>query len=209
MSKSKAILVEGKDDESVITHLLSNKQRNNVEILRKGDDKKVLESIVSELNISGRKALGIVIDANSSYDIRWQQIRSRFNNAGIQLPKNPTPNGFVSDESVNYLGENKQLIRVGIWIMPDNYSEGELEDFLQSMIPDDDPIWPYSDSYIDEIPISLRKFKEKKKARAKVHAWLSAQKDPVLFGTAIHAKFLKTNGQLCQDFMSWLNRLLS
>lgn len=52
MSKSKAILVEGKDDENVIQHLLTEQQRNIVDIKAKGNDDQLLKSIFSELNVS-------------------------------------------------------------------------------------------------------------------------------------------------------------
>lgn len=53
--------------------------------------------------------------------------------------------------------------------MPDNRSPGELEDFVQTMIPGDDPVWPRSKQYIDDIPDTLRKFKPKKKSRAELY----------------------------------------
>ena len=54
--------------------------------------------------------------------------------------------------------ETEDLPRVGVWLMPDNESAGELEDFVARMIPGDDPVWPLSESYIEGIPLVDRKF---------------------------------------------------
>ncbi len=91
--------------------------------------------------------------------------------------------------------------------MPDNQSMGELEDFVAKMIPNGDPVWPRSRSYIDGIPITDRKFKGKKTLRAKVYAWLAAREDPRRMGQAIYARDLNVNGPLCQKFVDWLTRL--
>ena len=47
---------------------------------------------------------------------------------------------------------------IGVWLMPDNQSTGELEDFVAQMIPPGDPVWPRSEYYIEGIPEPDRKF---------------------------------------------------
>ena len=103
--------------------------------------------------------------------------------------------------------ETEDLPRVGIWLMPDNQSTGELEDFVARMIPGDDPVWPLSEDYIEGIPSEDRKFAQSKTQRAKVHAWLAAREDPRQMGQAIRARDLEVNGELCEKFVSWLRRL--
>ena len=209
MSKSKAILVEGKDDENVIYHLLTEQQRETVDIEVKDNDDQLLKSIFSELNVSQRDTLGVVMDGNNNYSGRWQAISHRLNKVGIKLGNTPAPEGFISDATATFMKENFKPIRIGIWIMPDNQSNGELEDFIATMIPANDPVWPRSQNYIDDIPQKDRDFKNKKITRAKVHAWLATREDPILMGAAINAKYLKTDGQMCLDFQKWLTKLLS
>ena len=43
-------------------------------------------------------------------------------------------------------------MQVGVWLMPDNRSSGELEDFVHDLIPATDPVLPRAKCYIDEIP---------------------------------------------------------
>lgn len=209
MSKSKAILVEGKDDESVIYHLLTEQQRETVDIMAKDNDVQLLKSIFSELNVPKRDTLGVVMDGNNNYSGRWQAISQRFNEAGIKLADISNPKGFISDETATFMEVNFRPIRIGVWIMPNNRSNGELEDFIATMIPKDDPVWPRSQNYIDDIPVEDRYFTNKKVTRAKVHAWLATREEPILMGAAINAKYLKTDGQPCLDFQKWLTKLLS
>ena len=91
--------------------------------------------------------------------------------------------------------------------MPDNEATGELEDFIKTMLPDADPIWPCSTRYIDGIAPEHRKFKEKKELRAKVHAWLSTRKQPGRMGAAIKEGDLQIDGELAVSFADWLRRL--
>ena len=93
--------------------------------------------------------------------------------------------------------------------MPDNTSQGELEDFVVQMIPNCDPVLPLSQRYITGIPTAARKFSEKKELRAQLYAWLAAREDPRQMGTAIRAGDLEVDGALCQEFVAWLTRLFS
>ena len=81
--------------------------------------------------------------------------------------------------------------RVGIWLMPDNQSLGELEDFVAQMIPDNDPVWPLSQDYISRIPEEHREFAENKTSTAEVYAWLATREDPRQMGAAIGARDLE------------------
>lgn len=97
--------------------------------------------------------------------------------------------------------------RIGVWLMPDNRSPGELENFVAEMIPVGDPVWPLSQDYIDGIPREHRKFADGKTLRAKIHAWLAAREDPRQMGLAIRAHDLEIGGGLCTRFAAWLDGL--
>ena len=117
--------------------------------------------------------------------------------ANIQVPTHPNPDGTII----------KGTPRVGIWLMPDNESSGELEDFVKQMIPTGDPVWPLSQRYIDGIPQANRKFADRKKLRAQLYAWLATREDPKKMGSAIGAHDLNMDGILCKKFVVWLMAL--
>ena len=89
--------------------------------------------------------------------------------------------------------------------MPDNKSPGKLENFVERTIPEDDPVWPLSQNYIDEIPEEDKKFRPPKIVKAKVHAWLATRKDPGLMGKAVWDLDIKN--ALYQEFLDWLKEL--
>ena len=192
------LLVEGQDDRHVVFHLCdSHKAMPKFCIRDKEGIEELLEDIGSEILAPGRKAVGILVDTDEDLNARWDAVKNRLREEGIIVPARPNPTGTII--------ENEP--RIGIWLMPNNASSGELEDFVAKMIPDGDPVWPRSKSYIQSIPEKERKFAEKKILRAKVHAWLATRESPRQMGVAIRAKDLDTSGPLSTAFADWLREL--
>ena len=166
----------------------------------KGTLGQVLDAIGPELKVSGRKALGVLVDANDSLADRWRDLSSRCRAENIDLPPRPITTGTIL-ETVD------GRPRIGIWLMPDNESPGELEDFVQRMIPADDPVWPRSEDYVDRIPVPDRRFRPGKLLRAKLYAWLATRENPGRMGAAIGARDLRVDGALGSTFSRWLRSL--
>ena len=193
-------MVEGQDDFHVVDHLRhrhwTNDDAPSFEIVVKNNDVDLLKSISGEIKTEGREAIGILIDTDDDLASRWQSVRGRLPES-FTLPDRPTPGGTIIDATP----------RIGVWLMPDNASPGELEDFVQRMIPTDDAVWPLAEQYINAIPAPDRKFPPGKISRAKLYAWLAACRDPRRMGEAIRTRDLATDGPLCQQFVGWLRRL--
>ena len=192
------LLVEGPDDKHVVRHLSDSFEKMPKFCI---SDKEGIEALLGdiglELRVPGRRALGIVVDANGDLNARWSAVLARLKEENIEISDSPSPSGSIVESTP----------RVGIWLMPDNESLGELEDFVAQMIPDDDPIWPRSKRYIDCIPEGYRKFTEKKMQRARIHAWLATREDPRQMGAAIGARDLRVDGPLSTNFTNWLQKL--
>ena len=168
-------------------------------VIDKGGIPNLLHSIPLEIRVEGRVAVGILVDANDDVQSRWQAVTDRLRRAGIQLPASPVPGGTIIDV------DGKP--RVGVWLMPDNESPGELENFFASMIPPGDPVWPLSEAYIDDIPEESRRFAQRKILKAKVHAWLATRERPRPMGSAIDAGDLDMNAAIGLGFSAWLRDL--
>lgn len=199
------LLVEGNDDEHVVHHIADRLDATlEFRILRKGGIDPLLAAIERDIRVPGREAVGIVADANDDLNARWQAVTDRIRRAGLSIepPASPDPEGTI-------IPDGSRRPRVGIWLMPDNRSPGEIEDFVATMIPNGDPVRPLAERYIDGIPAADRKFAEGKIPRAKVHAWLAAREDPRRMGAAIGAGDLDTEVPLCQSFADWLRRLFA
>ena len=202
-SSGNLLIVEGENDGHVAWHIA-----NRLGSLppfdtldRKGIDE-LLKSIEYDVRTPGCDSIGFLVDADDNPLARWDAVANRLRSAGIDAPRTPDPGGTVIDAT-------DDTPRIGIWLMPDNQSPGELEDFVAQMIPGGDPVWPLSQDYIDDIPAVHRKFASGKTLRAKIHAWLAAREDPRQMGLAIRARDLDINGALCTRFTNWLDRLFA
>lgn len=198
------LLVEGATDKHVVSHICAKLSPTipQFHIEAKNGVSQLLDAIYQAVIIPERTVLGIMLDANDHPDRRWLGVANRLRKAGIELPSFPQPEGVVVDSD-----PSTGPPRVGVWMMPDNQSPGELEDFLAAMIPADDPVWPLAQEYIDDIPLEHRKFQEGKRLGAQVHAWLAAQEEPRPPGLAIKTQDLDIDGSLCVRFTEWLRDL--
>ena len=200
------LLVEGPNDKHVIRHLSERFDPTLSFAIQdyEGIDG-VIEHISGHIDEPSRPAVGIVVDADTIPLQNWNRVCGQIR--GAQRPVSliltqPDPAGTVIPED-----PATGSPRVGIWVMPDNVSIGELEGFVAEMIPADDRVWPLSRRYVNQIPIIERRFAVGKTLRSQIHAWLSTREDPRQMGLAIRAHDLETNGPLCQTFLAWLNRL--
>ena len=197
-ASDRVLLVEGPDDKHVVQHLcrtltLSQEFR----IADKEGFSNLRKAITPEIKRAGQCTVGIIVDANDDLQGRWQAISNELGRVGIPSPRSPSPSGTVIEGTP----------RIGIWLMPDNNAQGELEDFVERLIPDADPVWPRSRQYVDDIPQSDRKFKPEKTLKAKLHAWLATRADPRKMGSAIGAGDLNTGAPLAKALVDWLRLL--
>ncbi len=200
---SELLIVEGKNDFHVVTQLLKKHQIKPPKIVPKEGFENLHNSISTEVKASGRKKLGIIADANGDFNNRRQSILDQLRKSGFDISKN-------TENSTNIFTDHKYLeIHVGIWLMPDNASSGELEDFILKMIPQQDPILPRAQHYIDTIPVEDRKFENKKITRAYVHAWLAARHEPHPMGLAIKVDDLTHDSPYAQSFVCWFHQLFN
>lgn len=198
-SSSKVLLVEGQDDKHVVRHLCYKiGLKEDFRICDMDGIDNLRDVIIPQIKETGRNTVGIIVDANDDLNSRWRAIADRLRQADIE----PLPDGPFSEGTII-----PGAPRIGIWLMPDNQSSGELEDFVQTMIPVDDPVWPRSRNYIDSIPDESRKFDPGKKIRAELYAWLATRENPKRMGAAIGAEDLRVDGALCTSFAAWMQRL--
>ena len=205
LPQSSVLLVEGNDDKNVVIHLSARSGLDqNFKIIEKDGREPLLESIVIEARTPGRKNLGILLDADDDVNACWQAVKHRLDRLRLEdqlepskLPDQPDPSGTIIEGP----------LRIGIWLMPDNCSSGELEDFVERLIPSIDPVWSLSDAYIEGIPPKIRKFSPGKIKRAKVHAWLATRERPRPMGQAIKTRDLDIDVASATAFAGWLREL--
>ena len=193
------LIVEGRGDKSVVEGLCARCAPSpSFHVEPKDGIDTLLDDLGADILASDRQSVGIVVDANDDALARWTAVKDRLADEGVYIPDFPEASGTIIK------GEGGRP-RIGVWMMPDNCSVGELEDFVVEMIPSDDQVWPLSQRYIEEIPNPA--FRESKMLRAQLYAWLAARESPRHMGLAIRAKDLDLDGDLCKKFVDWLMRL--
>lgn len=193
------LLVEGNDDLHVVKSLCMAYAVPEVfTIIDKKGISNLHETLPTELKTSELEVLGILVDADTDLVARWQSLRASLTGAGYSVPLQPVPEGTI-------LQENERPT-VGIWLMPDNQLPGLLEHFVAELIPGDDPLWPYAQNCVGNIP--EQRFSEVARAKANIHTWLAWQEEPGKpMGTAITARYLDPDSARAQVFVDWLRAL--
>jgi len=196
------LLVEGKDDQHAVYALLKRYQFPDdvFDTIAKDGITVLLESLSVQLKQSGLEVLGILVDADSDLNARWQSLRGILTQAGYSLPQMPDLGGTILREV--------DRPSIGIWLMPDNQLPGMLEDFAARLISPADPLWPRAQSVVDQIPQPERLFPVERTAKAKLHTWLAWQEEPGKpIGLAITTRYLDPNATQAAEFINWLQAL--
>lgn len=207
------LLVEGRDDENAVLHLL---RRHNLGY-GEGNPSPPLpipnspgggvDGVLGAINVGVRsstgRAAGFVLDANSQPSGRWTAVASRLCKVGVDVPDQIPEDGFIG-KSIDYGA------RVGVWIMPDNRRAGALEDFLTDLIDTGDPLFAHARTATNEAMVLGARFAATATQKAVVHAWLAWQKEPGLpYGTAIRAKYFRHDAPAATAFVAWFRKLYS
>ncbi|GAB4525297.1 MAG: hypothetical protein Tsb0020_43320 [Haliangiales bacterium] len=158
------------------------------------------EVIETELQQRGLERLGIIVDANSEPDARWQALR----NACIrQFPRLPEA---VPEYGVVVANDERQTI--GLWMMP-GPRPGMLETYLAKFIPDQQgTLYDYAREVVATASQRGASFKPDHRDKAELYTWLAWQDPP---GRQLHdaliQKILRPNAQLAEPFVSWFRQL--
>lgn len=196
------ILVEGYDDAHVVRNLLRYAGLT-AEVKPKGGFPALIRSLHVELRATSPDRLAIVVDADSPISSRWQSLRDILRNSGRpSIPDVLPREGLIHTAS--------EMMTVGVWIMPDNNAEGNLEDFTALLVPGGDTLWPLARNAVDGIPHSQRRFRPQRAPKARILTWLAWQEEPgTPLGAAINQKYLDPSSPHAAPFLEWLRRFLA
>jgi len=206
----KVLLVEGKDDKSVIEELIKSNSLNvsterDLDWIKPSNGYENLakkEVIATELLASGLTTLGIVIDADEHPNDRWTSIRNACLKSIPDLPRDLPENGLIWDAPND--------IKFGIWMMPDNKMRGMLETFLADIIPEENQVlWEFAKESVQEAKVRGAKVTPNHIDKANIYTWLAWQEPSGLqISTAVKKRtiFDRTHPN-AQKFVSWFKTL--
>ena len=203
LAQEKLLLVEGEGDLHVILQVwLAHHRGPDVpfHIQPCGGVANLLERVEAEIDDERRTAVGFAFDANADAAGRRQQLIDRAHRAGYAASQWGA-SGFIDNR--------RGGPRIGAWLMPDNERPGELEDFLWTMIRDDDILQPLATDFVANAMQADRRFAETKQRRAEIYSWLAVQEEPYPTGRAVEAKRFDVNAEIAVAFVDWLEKLFT
>ena len=202
------LLLEGNSDKQVIENLCTRHGLATPQIEFPGGINQLLEGIPDRINAPGLEVLGIVVDADTNREARWQALRDRLQDrsklaelAYLNFPLAPPPDGWIS--------ASEHQPRVGIWLMPDNQRAGILEDFVADMISDTDALLQKARAVLLELEADgIHRYTETNRPKALIYTWLAWQREPGRpMGQAVAHQDVPSDVPLARAFVAWLRRL--
>jgi hypothetical protein len=208
--KPKKLIVEGEQDKRVIPELMEangvawgdTPTSAAVHIEAHGGDQFIDATVIStELKASGLKALGLIIDADDDLEARWNSVRHACSKVMPDIPRHLPKEGLIHSTNAG--------IKFGVWIMPDNQTQGMLETFLQYLIPDgDEPLWHYAQEVVEEAKQKGAAFITPHLDKACIYTWLAWQHPPGRqLHNAVMEKILDPTHSKAQTFVDWFKQL--
>ena len=214
----RVLLTEGQDDKHVIWQVCHanptmfdarredyqlsvtvNKSGHSFLLAEKGGVNELLDSLSVELDSPGRSVLGVVVDADSQVAGRWTELTKALADHVI-LPSSLQAGGTIQST-------NNGQVKLGVWVMPNNGSSGEIEDFVVAMVNLNDVVWPLASDFIKDVPTESRKFNDLRIDKAILYAWLATKREPGRMGAAVGSGELDLKGQEVTAFTLWLDAL--
>lgn len=201
------LLVEGKDDQHVIWSLLEQYQVPELFVVKDCDG---IENLLRDVSLrlttpTMYKNIGVVMDADINIKGRYDAFRSVLESTGMY------------DFSQIGLSETGTLIKpsddnfpvFGLWLMPNNQSNGMLEDFVMTLADENDVLMSESDTVLASLEQrSLNRYTPEHRSKAKIHTYLAWQEEPGKpMGQAITARVLHAESESAKVFIEWIKRL--
>jgi hypothetical protein len=209
------LLVEGTDDCNSIFHLAHQKGlAGTFGIWASGSDERAIQKLSALLAGTPLPArLGIVLDCDpgteetSGLTRRWVQLKDKLGNLRDELgnlpyvlPDSPSTSGTILPEVDGYP-------RLGFWLMPDNQSEGMLEDFLLRLAPEAAVAFAKECAQSAKVQ-EFGNFKAAHESKAVAHTYLAWQDEPGKpLGIAIKARQFDSANPFADHFIQWLRDL--
>ena len=204
------LIVEGPDDLFCVVGLVSahvnwpeGKENAPVWIDAAGGASKILERdyLAVKLKTSGPEILGVILDADTNPQGRYESIRNLCKGMFPHLPEKMSAEGLIAG--------NEDRQRFGLWIMPDNASEGTLETFLRFLVPEDSAaIWAHAAESVAAARTLGASCRECRIGKANLYTWLAWQDPPGQSGgTALTRKILDPHSPSSAAFVKWFRSL--
>lgn len=200
----RTLLFEGINDGHVISALLQKHSvKKSFGLYECGSDDKVLKRLSALIaGSSAMEVIGIVVDSdNPNLHSKWASITSRLQKEAYIVPKRPCQKGTFF--------EKEGGPKIGVWLMPDNISDGMLEDFCKQLACQESI--KHAKKCVEKAKeLGYTTFIENHLSKATIHTLLAWQDEPGMpLGRAITANSLDGNKSAAKDFLKFINELFN
>lgn len=153
------------------------------------------------LKASEIDVLGFMLDADTKPVSRYGRIRAVCQSAFPDLPEDLPADGLVA--------ENADKKRLGVWVMPDNKTEGCLETFLHELVPDESaPVWAHAGEAMTRAQELGASWRDSHEPKVRLYTWLAWQEPPGQSpGRALTQKILDPHSTRAESFVAWFRGL--
>jgi hypothetical protein len=157
--------------------------------------------IPTYLKASKIKTFGIMLDADEKAHGRYASVRNICKESFPTLPADLSGEGVVV--------ENDEKLRLGVWIMPDNSSNGSTETFLRCLVPEKSlALWNHAESSVKRAEELGAVFTKNNWDKACLNTWLAWQDPPDQTpGLALRKKILDPHCETAASFIAWFKKL--
>jgi hypothetical protein len=198
----KVLLVEGVNDCHVVMALCTaHNVPETFGIYQCGSGERVLRRLDALIISSNRpQVIGVMLDADTSVEGRWQSIKSKLQDNSYTLPDEPDADGTVVETS-------SDEPKLGFWLMPNNQDSGMLEDFCAELAQPES--LAFARECVEQAHArQVTTFKEVHRSKAVIHTYLAWQNKPGYpLGLAITSQVLRPHTDVAEKFTNWLIRL--
>ena len=207
VSNKSVLLVEGKDDQHVIWSLLEHYQVPELFLVKDCDG---IENLLRDVSLrlttpTMYNYIGVVMDADVNIKGRYDAFRAILEGTGMY----DFTQISLSETGTLIKPSNENFPVFGLWLMPNNRSNGMLEDFVMTLADENDVLMSESDAVLSSLEKrSLNRYAQVHRSKARIHTYLAWQEEPGKpMGQAITAKVLHAESGSAKVFVEWIKRL--
>lgn len=193
----KQLLVEGRDEQEFFRELLKFLEIEDIQIHSYGGKDNLgnfINNFVDVVGFESVDSIGVVQDADENAQSALQSVKGRLQNANLPVP-------------ATFLHPAGESIRVRIFVMPDNQSNGALENLCLSALDGDTAMVCVND-FMDCLKSNCVSPPENRLAKARLNCFLASREEPdTRLGIAAAKGYLPWSHPAFSDLAQFLKNL--
>lgn len=191
------LLVEGRDEQEFFRELLRFLAIEDIQIHAYGGKDNLgnfINNFVDVVGFGNVYSIGVVQDADENAQSALESVRSRLRNANLSVP-------------LTYLQPAGETVKVQIFVMPDNESNGALENLCLAALAEDTAMECVSE-FMECLRVKCISPPNNRLAKARMNSFLASRDEPdTRLGVAAAKGYIPWNNAAFSDLIQFLKSL--